>query len=154
MLYQFLLYNKLNLLYVYIYPLLLSLPPTPSPIPPLQVITEHQTEFPVLYNGLSVSQKENNEYRILTRMYGVQKNDVDEPICRTRIETQTQRTDLWTRKGKKRVGQIERLALLAILATKNFYPDRTSGRTSICTFTRKNFRLSHTSSHHAPGSLT
>ena len=105
MLYQFLLYNKLNLLYVYIYPLLLSLPPTPSPIPPLQVITDHQTEFPVLYNGLSVSQKENNEYRILTRMYGVQKNDVDEPICRTRIETQTQRTDLWTRKGKKRVGQ-------------------------------------------------
>ena len=47
---QFLLYNKVNQLYVYIYPhipSLLSLPPT-IPIPPLQVVTKHRADLPVL----------------------------------------------------------------------------------------------------------
>ena len=50
MLCQFLLYNKVNQLYVYIYPhisSLLSLPPT-LPIPPLQVVTKHGADLPVL----------------------------------------------------------------------------------------------------------
>ena len=47
---QFLLYNKVNQLYVYIYPhipCLLRLPP-PLPIPPLQVVTKHRADLPVL----------------------------------------------------------------------------------------------------------
>ena len=47
---QFLLYNKVNQLYVYIYPhisSLLRLPPT-LPIPPLQVVTKHPADLPVL----------------------------------------------------------------------------------------------------------
>ena len=47
---QFLLYNKVNQLYVYIYPhipQLLRLPPT-LPIPPLQVVTKHRADLPVL----------------------------------------------------------------------------------------------------------
>ena len=47
---QFLLYNKVNQLYIYIYPhisSLLLLPPTP-PIPPLQVVTKHRADLPVL----------------------------------------------------------------------------------------------------------
>ena len=47
---QFLLYNKVNQLYVYIYPhisSLLHLPPT-LPIPPLQVVTKHRGDLPVL----------------------------------------------------------------------------------------------------------
>ena len=48
MLCQFLLYNEVNQLQVYIYPLPLE-PPIP-PIPPTQVITEHQAELPVLYS--------------------------------------------------------------------------------------------------------
>ena len=47
---QFLLYNKVNQLYVYLcshIPSLLRLPPT-LPIPPLQVVTKHQADFPVL----------------------------------------------------------------------------------------------------------
>ena len=47
---QFLLYNKVNQLYVYIYahiPSLLRLPPT-LPIPPLQVVTKHGADLPVL----------------------------------------------------------------------------------------------------------
>ena len=47
---QFLLYNKVNQLYVYVYPhipSLLSLGPT-LPIPPLQVDTKHQADLPVL----------------------------------------------------------------------------------------------------------
>ena len=47
---QFLSYNKVNELYIYIYPpisSLLSLPPTLS-IPPLQVITKHGADLPVL----------------------------------------------------------------------------------------------------------
>ena len=50
MLCQFLLYNKLNQLYVYIYPhisSLLCLPPT-LPIPPLQMVTKHRADLPVL----------------------------------------------------------------------------------------------------------
>ena len=49
-LYQFLLYNKVNQLYVYIYPhipSLLHLPPT-LPIPPLQVDTKHANALLVL----------------------------------------------------------------------------------------------------------
>ena len=47
---QFLLYNKVNQLYIYIYPhncSLLRLPPT-LPIPPPQVVTNHQADLPVL----------------------------------------------------------------------------------------------------------
>ena len=50
MLCQFLLYNKMNQLNIYIYPhisSLLSLPPT-LPIPPLQVVTKHRADLPVL----------------------------------------------------------------------------------------------------------
>ena len=50
MLCQFLLYNKVNQLYIYIYPhnlSLLRLPPT-LPIPPLQVVTKHRADLPVL----------------------------------------------------------------------------------------------------------
>ena len=50
MLCQFLLYNKVNQLYIYMYPhisSLLCLPPT-LPIPPLQVITKHRADLPVL----------------------------------------------------------------------------------------------------------
>ena len=47
---QFLLYNKVNQLYVYIYPHIpsfLHLSPT-LPIPPLQVVTRHRADLPVL----------------------------------------------------------------------------------------------------------
>ena len=36
-----------------------------------------------------VSQKQNNKYRILTHICGIQKNGIDELICNTEIETQT-----------------------------------------------------------------
>ena len=50
MLCQFLLYNKVNQLYVYIYPHILSLLSLPAtlPIPSLQVITKHRADLPVL----------------------------------------------------------------------------------------------------------
>ena len=46
---QFLLYNKVNQLYVYIYPHIPSflLLPLTLPIPPFQVITKHQADLPV-----------------------------------------------------------------------------------------------------------
>ena len=43
-----------------------------------------------------VSQKEKSKYDILMHMYGIQEEATDEPICRAAMETQTQRTDLWT----------------------------------------------------------
>ena len=46
---QFLLYNEVNQLYVYLYPLPLGPPSHPS-IPPIQFITEHRAELPVLYS--------------------------------------------------------------------------------------------------------
>ena len=47
---QFLLYNKVNQLYIHTYPhisSLLRLPPS-LPIPPLQVVTKHRADLPVL----------------------------------------------------------------------------------------------------------
>ena len=47
---QFLLYNKVNQLYIYIYPHISSLLRLPRtlPIPPLQVVTKHRADLPVL----------------------------------------------------------------------------------------------------------
>ena len=57
MLCQFLLYNKVNQLYVYIYShissLLSSLPPSLST--PLQVVTKHQIDLPVLYSSFPLA---------------------------------------------------------------------------------------------------
>ena len=39
------------------------------------------------------------------------------PICGPAIETQTQKTDLWTQSGKERVRQISRVALKHIYIT-------------------------------------
>ena len=54
---------------------------------------------------------EKNKYCILMHICGIQKNGTDESICRAGLETQTQRTDLWTQLGKERAGQTDREAL-------------------------------------------
>ena len=46
------------------------------------------------------SQKEKNKYRILMHICGTQKNGTDEPGCRAEIETQMQRTNVWTPMGE------------------------------------------------------
>ena len=51
-----------------------------------------------------VSQKEKHQYSILTHIYGIQKNDNDDPICGTEKETQMYRTIFWTVWEKARVG--------------------------------------------------
>ena len=50
MLCQFRLYNEVKELYVYLYPFPLGTPSHPPLIPPIYVITRHQTELPVLYS--------------------------------------------------------------------------------------------------------
>ena len=47
-----------------------------------------------------VSQKEKNKYCIIPLICGMQKNDTDELICKTEIETQPQRMDIWIPAGK------------------------------------------------------
>ena len=47
-----------------------------------------------------VSQKEKNKYRILMHICGTWKNGTDEPVCRAEIETQMQRTNVWTPSGE------------------------------------------------------
>ena len=47
-----------------------------------------------------VSQKEKIKYRILTNICGTQKNGTEEPFCRTEIESQMQRTNVLTPRGK------------------------------------------------------
>ena len=61
-----------------------------------------------------VSQKEKNKYRMLTHIYGIQKNGTEEPSDRAGIKTQMQRTDLRTQGGKGRQGRSERVALTYI----------------------------------------
>ena len=47
-----------------------------------------------------VSQKEKNKYHLLMYISGIQKNGIDDLICKT--ETQKYRTNAWTPKGKGR----------------------------------------------------
>ena len=48
-----------------------------------------------------VSQKEKNKYCILMHICGIQKNGIDDFICKTEIEKQMQRTNIWTPRGEK-----------------------------------------------------
>ena len=53
-----------------------------------------------------VSQR--NKDHTLTHMCGIQKNSIDEPICKADTETQMQRTSVWTPKrgmGCRRLGR-------------------------------------------------
>ena len=43
-----------------------------------------------------VSQKEKRQYSILMHIYGIYKDDNDDPICETAKETQMYRTVFWT----------------------------------------------------------
>ena len=62
-----------------------------------------------------VSQKEENKYRILTHICGIQKGGIDDLICKTEIKTQMQRTNVWTPRGEKgEVGSTGRLGLTYI----------------------------------------
>ena len=63
-----------------------------------------------------VSQKEKEKYHILTHIYGIQKDDIDEFICKAALEKQIQRADLWTwGKEEERVRYMERVTWKLIL---------------------------------------
>ena len=58
-----------------------------------------------------VSQKDKDQYSILTHIYGILKDGNNHPISKTEKETQMYRTDFWTLWEKARVGCSERIAL-------------------------------------------
>ena len=58
-----------------------------------------------------VSQKDKDQCSILMHIYGILKDDNDNPICKTEKETQMYRTDFGTLWEKARVGCAERTAL-------------------------------------------
>ena len=47
-----------------------------------------------------VSQKEKNKYRILMHICGIQKSGTDELVWKAEMETQMQRTNIWTPQGE------------------------------------------------------
>ena len=51
-----------------------------------------------------VSQKDKHQYSILMHIYGILKDDNDNPICKTEKETQMYRRDFGTLWEKVRVG--------------------------------------------------
>ena len=57
-----------------------------------------------------VSQKDKDQYSILTHIHGIQKDGNDNPMCKIEKETQMYRTDFWTLWEKVRVGCFERTA--------------------------------------------
>ena len=57
-----------------------------------------------------VSQKNKDQYSILTHIYGILKDGNNNPICKTEKETEMYTTDLWTLWEKARVGCFERTA--------------------------------------------
>ena len=57
-----------------------------------------------------VSQKDKDQYSILTHIYGILKDGNDNPICKTEKETQVYGTELWTLWEKARVGCFKRTA--------------------------------------------
>ena len=145
MLCQFLLYSKMNQLYIYIYPLFfldfLPIQVTTESIEysslsyrvvshqlstlyPVSVVyicqsqspnSSHPPRFPPWYPYIirsEVSQKEKNKYHVLTHICGIQKNGIDDLICKAEIETQVQRTNVWMHSFLKT------LCLLAIYLLK------------------------------------
>ena len=50
-----------------------------------------------------VSQKKTRQYSVLMHIYGIYKDDNNDPICETAKETQMYRTDFWTLWEKARV---------------------------------------------------
>ena len=58
-----------------------------------------------------VSQKDKDQYSILTHIYGILKDGNDNPICETEKETQMYKTDFGTLREKARVGCSQRTAL-------------------------------------------
>ena len=51
-----------------------------------------------------VSQKEKHQYSILTHIYGILKDDNNNPVYKTAKETLMYRTVFWTLWGRERVG--------------------------------------------------
>ena len=49
---------------------------------------------PIIQN--EVSQKDKDQYSILTYICGIKKDGNDNPICKTEKETQMYRTEFWT----------------------------------------------------------
>ena len=58
-----------------------------------------------------VSQKDKDQYSILTHIYGILKDGNNNTVCKTVKETQMDRTDFWTLWEKARMGCSERIAL-------------------------------------------
>ena len=50
----------------------------------------------LIHSSAEVSQKDKDQYSILTHTYGIQKDGNDNPICKAEKETQMYRTDFWT----------------------------------------------------------
>ena len=50
------------------------------------------------------SQKERDQYSILTHIYGIYKDGNDDPVCETAEETQMYRTGFWTLWEREMVG--------------------------------------------------
>ena len=58
-----------------------------------------------------VSQQEKHQYSILTDVYGIYKDDHDNPVCETAKETQMYRRVFWTLWERERVARFGRMAL-------------------------------------------
>ena len=69
------------------------------------VLMRWMTLEPIIQS--EVSQKEKHQYFILMHIYGILKDDNDDPICKIQII----KTDFWTLWEKVRVGWFERIAL-------------------------------------------
>ena len=88
---QFLLYNKVNQLHVYIYPHilpLLSLPPT-LPIPPLKVVTKHRADLPVLCSSfpLAIHFTSGNVYMSMLLSHFVPASPSPDPVSSSPFST-------------------------------------------------------------------
>ena len=66
-----------------------------------------------------VSQKEKKKYCILMYIYGIQKNGIDEPICREEMDMQMQTMDLWTQWRQERVGWMQKVVSTYITTMQN-----------------------------------
>ena len=63
------------------------------------------------------SQKEKHQYSILTHIYGIYKDGIDDSVCKTEKETQMCRADFWTLRERER----ERMGWFGRMALKHVY---------------------------------
>ena len=84
-----------------------------------------------------VSQKEKDQYSILTHIYGIKKDGNNNPICKTEKETQMYRTDFWNLWEKARGTDLLKEVPIIFITSTIVWPQVNNGGNTAPLINRK-----------------